>query len=159
MTIDPTDARIPVETLPKPPGDSGEQRDAEAVMVAALAERCGVPLAPRRILLPNGGRVEIDAASEDLSILCEAWAHQGPPKSAQKNKVLTDALKLVFVSRVLGTDPRLILLLSDPLAAAPFRGASWSAEALRTFDVTIEIAPLPEDVRLRIVDAQVRQFR
>lgn len=159
MTDDPKDAPLPVETLPKPPGDSREQRDAEAVMVAGLAERLGVPLAPRRIVLPDGGRVEIDAAAEDLSVLCEAWAHQGRPKAAQRNKVLTDAFKLAFVAKTLGTSTRLILLLSDPLAAAPFLGASWGAGALRSFGILVEVVPLPEAVRTGVLNAQTRQFR
>ena len=82
---------------------------AKAVMVALLADELGLPLAPRRIDLANGRRVEIDAATEDLSVLVEALAHQRPPEAAQRNKVVTDAFKLAFVARVLGTEPRLIL--------------------------------------------------
>lgn len=83
-------------------GDSREQREAEAIMVQALSRDLGIGLAARRILLAEGGRLELDAASRDLSILCEAWAHQGPPKSAQKMKVLTDAFKLAFAADVVG---------------------------------------------------------
>jgi hypothetical protein len=114
---------------------------------------------PRRVELPGGGRVELDAASGDLSVLCEAWAHQGAPKSAQRNKVLTDAFKLAFLARTLGGDRRLIFLLSDEAAAAPFRGASWYAEALRAFDVQLCVVELPADVRERIRAAQTRQYR
>lgn len=63
--------------LAAPPGDSREQRDAEALMVEALAAQLGVPLAPRRLDLSDGVRVELDAASDDLSVLVEACAHQG----------------------------------------------------------------------------------
>ncbi len=148
-----------VEPIPAPPGDSHVQREAEAVMVALLADRIGLPLAPRRIDLGDRRRVEIDAATDDLSVLCEAWAHQGPPKPAQKNKVLTDAFKLAFVAKALGRSPRLILLLSDEAAAAPFRGGSWHAAALAEFGVELMVVDLPEEVRERIRAAQVKQFR
>lgn len=147
------------EPLPTPPGDSREQRDAEAVMVALLADELGIPLAPRRIELPGGGRVEIDAASADLTVLCEAWAHQGAPKSAQRNKVVTDAFKLAYVARTLGGQHRLIILLSDELAAAPFRGQSWYAAAIREFGVEFVVVELPADVRDQVRNAQARQYR
>lgn len=128
-------------------------------MVALLADQLGVPLAPRRIDLPDGRRVEIDAATAGLSVLCEAWAHQGSPKSAQKNKVIVDALKLAYVARMVDGSPRLILLLSDELAAAPFRGKSWYAGALSHFGVEIVVVELPQDSRDAVLKAQMRQFR
>jgi hypothetical protein len=133
-----------VEELPRPPGDSREQGDAEAVMVDLLAAKLGVELRPRRIELADGRRVELDAATENPSVLCEAWAHQGPPKGAQRNKVLTDAFKLVFTARAVGGSPRLILLLSDAAAAKPFQGRNWYAAALREFDVEVVVVELPE---------------
>jgi hypothetical protein len=147
------------QPLPAPPGDSKEQRDAEAVMVALLADRLAVPLAPRRIDLGEGRRVEIDAASDDLAVLCEAWAHQGAPKGAQRNKVLTDAFKLTFIAKAIGGSPRLILLLSDEAAAAPFRGRSWYAAALSELGIEVLVVDLPADLRAQIRVAQIRQFR
>ena len=128
-------------------------------MVALLANQLGVPLAPRRLDLGDGRRIEIDAVTSDLSVLCEAWAHQGPPKPAQKNKVIADAFKLVYAARVVDGDPRLILLLSDEAAAAPFRGRSWYAAALAEMGVEIVIVELPPETRLAIRAAQARQFR
>jgi hypothetical protein len=128
-------------------------------MVALLADRLGVELVSRRIDLGDGSRVELDAASDDLTVLCEAWAHQGRPKPAQKNKVITDAFKLAFVGRVVGGKPRLVLLLSDEAAAAPFRGRSWHAAALKEFGIEIAVVQLPEAVRAAIRTAQDRQFR
>jgi hypothetical protein len=128
-------------------------------MVAALSERLGVELGPRRLSLPNGCHLEIDGASGDLSVLCEAWAHQGPPKSAQRQKVLSDGFKLSFAARVLCGLPRLILLFCDEEAAAPFRRAGWPAAALREFGIEIETVSLSEDMRDRIRSAQARQFR
>lgn len=61
--------------------------------------------------------------------------------------------------RAVGTSARLILLLSDEAAAAPFRGRSWYAAALAEFGVEVAVVELPVEVREQIVAAQVRQFR
>ena len=75
-----------------PPGSSREQRDAERVMLNLLSQQLGHELNPATLSVPSGERVEVDGANEDRSILAECWAHQGPPKSAQRHKVLADAL-------------------------------------------------------------------
>lgn len=150
---------IQVELLTRPPGDSQEQRDAEAVMVAALAQRLGVELRPRALTLPDGERIELDAASDDLTVLCEAWAHQGAAKSAQKHKLLADAFKLTLAARVVGGNPRLFLLLSDEQACKHLRGRSWANAALREFGIELQVVELSDDIRSRIRAAQDRQFR
>jgi hypothetical protein len=103
-----------------PPGSSREQRDAERVMLDLLSQQLGRELNPATLMVPSGERVEVDGADADRSILAECWAHQGPPKSAQRHKVLADAFKLTWISTRLDPRPRLILCLSDQLAAAPF---------------------------------------
>jgi hypothetical protein len=145
--------------LERAAGDSREQRDAESVMVAALSRKLGHRLIPKRVALPDGGRVEVDAVCSNPMILCEAWAHQGPPKSAQKMKVLTDALKLAFLAQLLPRRPRLILLFSDPAAARPFGGRSWYAQAIRQLGIGIEVVELPPDVKASLLRAQARQYR
>jgi hypothetical protein len=146
------------EELPLPPGDSREQRAAEVLMIAALAAELGLELTPRRLELSDGVRVELDGATEDLSVLVEAWAHQGIVKSAQRNKILTDAFKLAFVARTLDHPTRLILLLSDDEAARRFR-SGWGAAALAEFEVEIIVVELGPEVRQRIRDAQAKQYR
>lgn len=141
-------------------GDSREQRHAESVMLELLGEQLGVALRPRRIVLDDGVRVEVDGADDALSILVEAWAHQGPPKVAQKHKVLADALKLLHVAATLPVAPRLILCLCDTEAARHFTTArSWAAHALRAFAVDVVVVELPEPLRAEIIAAQQRQFR
>jgi hypothetical protein len=111
-------------------------------------------------VLDDGIRVEVDGADEDLSILVEAWAHQGPPKVAQKHKVLADAFKMLHVAATLPVSPRLVLCLSDPDAARHFTTArSWAAHALRAFAIDVVVVELPADIRAAVRVAQQRQFR
>ena len=140
-------------------GDSREQRTAELLLVAGLGERLGIKLCKHRFSLPAGGWLEIDGMCQVPSVLCEAWAHHGKPKSAQKNKVMTDAAKMIFAAKLCADAPRLIILFSDEQAAAPFKGRSWMAQLLRASGVEVHIVELPETVRNEIRLAQKRQFR
>jgi hypothetical protein len=156
--LTPTD-EAEVELGGSAPGDSSEQKAAERVAMDLLSERLGVPLSPLRIPLHGGGRLELDGASRDPPILVEAWAHQGPPKAAQKAKIMTDAMRLQLAARTLGTEPKLVLLLTDHEAAAHFTGRSWMAEALRELSIEVQVVDLPEDVRQAVLRAQTRQYR
>ena len=129
-------------------------------MLARLSDLFRITLRPRRTVLDDGVRVEIDGADDNLSILVEAWAHQGPPKVAQKRKVLADAVKLLHVAATLPTAPRLVLCLSDPEAAHHFTTArSWAAHALRAFAIEVVVVELPAEVKAAVLATQQRQFR
>ncbi len=129
-------------------------------MLDLLSRQLGRKLNPARLAVPSGERVEVDGADADRSILVECWAHQGPPKSAQRHKVLADAFKLTWISTTMYPKPRLILCLSDPLAAAPFLpGArSWAARAFQDLGVTISVVDLPADLRQNLLQAQRRHI-
>ena len=140
-------------------GDSAEQRAAEVLVLAAVATVVNAPLTKTRRHI-GGSSVEVDGISDEPPVLVEAWAHQGPPRPAQKYKVMTDAIKLLLVERALfPRGARKILALTDEAAAAHFRGGSWMAEALREFGVEVMVVELPEETRGRIRQAQRRQFR
>ncbi|MET8149357.1 hypothetical protein ACIBSW_34385 [Actinoplanes sp. NPDC049668] len=147
--------------IESPPGNSREQRDAERVMLDLLGLQLGVALDPTRIVVANGTRVELDGADAERTVLVECWAHQGPPKVAQKHKVLADALKLTWIATKIEPKPRLYLCLGDPLAARPFLPASksWAAYALRDLGVTVAVVDLPSEVRDKVQAAQQRQYR
>ena len=127
-------------------------------MVALLAEHIGMPLSPRTLDLGDGRRVELDAASEDLTVLVEAYARHGRPKTASRKKVLADAFKLAYAAKVIG-GARLVLLFADEAAAAPFRGTGWCAGALEAFAIEVVVVELPEDIRGGVIAAQKRQVQ
>lgn len=140
------------------PGDSTIQRDAEPLMIAAVAEAMGVPLTKKKLTLPGGAYAEVDGVSEDGTVLVEAFAHQGKMIGAQLRKVAEDALKLITLAKG-RTDMRLTVVFADDEAAKGFLGRSWKAEALRIWGVEVLVVELHGDVRAGIRDAQVRQFR
>jgi hypothetical protein len=144
-----------------PAGDSNEQRGAERVMLDLLGAQLGRELNPATITVPSGERVEVDGADASRTVLAECWAHQGPPKSAQRHKVLADAFKLAWIATTLYPRPQLILCLSDPQAATPFipGGRSWAARALQDHSIAVSVVDLPDDLRQRLLEAQHRQYR
>ncbi|GAA1242691.1 hypothetical protein [Oryzihumus leptocrescens] len=128
-------------------------------MLRLLGAHIGVTLQSERIHLPDGAYVDVDGVCTNPPALVEAWAHQGPPKSAQRNKILGDALKLAHVNTVLGTGHRLILCFSDEAACAPFTGRSWYAGAIRTLGIETHVVTLPDNLVKDILAAQQRQYR
>jgi hypothetical protein len=144
-----------------PAGNSIEQRSAERAMLNLLGVQLGCELNPATITVPSGERVEVDGTDTNRTVLVECWAHQGPPKSAQRHKVLADAFKLAWIATTFYPRPQLILCLSDPLAAGPFQpGArSWAARALQDHRIAVHVVSLPGDLRQRVLEAQRRQYR
>jgi len=141
------------------PGDSSIQREAETLIVRAPSQQLGATLTKRPFELPEGGRLEVDGASDDPPILCEAWAHQGPIKAGGKTKVATDALKLLFAARQLPKRARLILAFADEQAAMYFQGSSWLGQVIRGEGIEIFVVEIPVEVRDKIRRAQALQKR
>lgn len=140
-------------------GDSGEQKEAESWLVDNLSRRLGVKLDKKKFPLDRGMWIELDGFCESPLVLCEAWAHIGPPKSAQKNKVMADAFKLVFANSLFEETAKRILLFADLEAAAHFTGKSWMAECLHKYDIIVETMELPLDLKNKVLKAQKRQYR
>jgi hypothetical protein len=126
-------------------------------MLELLSQQLAVTLRKGRLRNAAGSYMEIDGMSQDPSILCEAWAHQGPAKSAQRAKVLVDAFKLVYASALLNGPVRKILLFSDESATSRFRGDTWAAQALSHYGIEIMVVELPEEIRDSVLRAQRRQ--
>jgi hypothetical protein len=126
----------------EPVGRGHDPIAAEPLMVAWLVGWLGVTLAPRSVPLPNGGRLDIDAASDDPPIVCAAWVHQGDPGSAGTG-LITEAFKLVVAGRLLGDHYRLILLVCCKDAARHiWAGHSWQTPAIAAAGIELTVAEL-----------------
>ena len=141
------------------PSNSEVQRSAEFEMISWLELQLDCKLSPKRVSVSDGVRLELDGFSQEPLIICEAWAHQGTPKSAQKYKVMNDAMKMVFTRMIIGTHARAILLFADEEAAIHFRGNTWQAAALKANQIEIYVAELSEVLLANIRRAQTNQYR
>jgi hypothetical protein len=91
------------------------------------------------------------------AILAEVFAHQGPLKAGQRNKLMSDALKLFTASRVLfGSRAHAILVLTDAVAAAGIR-SGWRRAALGALDVEVQVVDLPAAMAERVRQARAGQ--
>ena len=145
--------------MTKLPGDSSEQQEAENWLLDCLSRHLGVTLTKKRFSLDEGGWIELDGFCESPLVLCEVWAHIGPPKGGQKNKVMADAFKLLFLNTLVKGDGIRILLFADREAAAHFQGKSWMAQCLNKHGIIVEIIELPLELKTKILKAQKRQYR
>lgn len=136
--------------------DSGVQRDAEVLILDAVAKYVDMALAPRIVRFDSGATVQVDGAPSDESLFVEIFARQGALKSGQRKKVSQDALKLVTLGRS-RPSARLILAFADEQAAAYASKGTWLSEALRTWGVEVLVVELEQTVRARIREAQVQQ--
>lgn len=145
-------------TVPHP-SDSTAQRDAEPLIIGAVAAYIGKELAPASIDLGDGVRVQIDGATVDRSVLVEAYAHVGPLLSGQSRKLTTDAFKLVWAGARLGAS-RLIIAVADTDAETYLlRPRAWLTAALRDSAVEVLRVSIEDAARARVVEAQRAQFR
>lgn len=114
---------------------------AGPLMVAWLVSRLGVTLAPCSMRLPNGTRLDIDAASDDPPILCQASRPAG---------LVADAFKLLVARRLLGDHRRLILVVNarELMAEEIMASRSWFVGAAAAGGIEVIAA----DVELEASD-------
>src|SRR3989338_3627216 len=143
-------------------GYSTEQQEAEKWLVSAFSNKLGVNLVKRKWSLPQGNWIEIDGFCNSPTVLFRSWAHIGSAKSAQKNKIMTDALKLLFASKFIVKNKNkqtLILLFADKDASMHFQGKSWMAQCLKRYNIRIKVVNLPKRLKDKILNAQQKQYR
>ena len=140
------------------PSDSSVQRDAEIAILRTLSTELGVALAPCRLELAAGVHVHVDGFhAGPPAMLAEVFAHHGALRPGQRHKLMSDALKLVTVSKVLfGARARVVLVLADDTAAAGVR-SGWRNAALGALGVEVKLVALPPDVAAKVRAAQATQ--
>src|SRR5258706_4828463 len=114
---------------------SDVQQLAEQLMVSEFSGQLGRELGKAKIPIATA-KVAVDGLHRDDNrvTLVEAWAHVGKAKSAQRNKVPGDMLKLALVTNVLRrTYPSMkvdsYLLFADKTAANVVNGKGWASIA------------------------------
>lgn len=107
--------------------------------------------------LPINISVQPDAIDLNKKVIVEAYAHIGALKGSQLHKVKGDILKLILIEEKLGENWKKVLCFADEAAAKYVRGASWVAEAVRTFDIEVHVVNLPEEQLELVRSAQKRQ--
>jgi len=153
------DFGIGLPPVPPHPSHSGVQSEAEKATIKLLSVQLGVPLRHEKVMLREGVAVHIDGYHEGPPlILAEVFAHQGPLKSGQRHKLMSDALKLLAASRMLRLEGEatLMLVLTDERAAEDFK-RGWRGAALDELGVEVRLVPLAPETAARVLAAQTTQ--
>ncbi|MES0832575.1 hypothetical protein [Nocardiopsis tropica] len=131
-----------VSTRPARQGDPG--------LAEALSAHLGIELTPREFTLPDGTRIGVDCADGGRpSLLVQFTPLQGPVKSTQRNKVIADAFKLVWLRDHHFPDAHVLLVIGEPLARLFGRGA-WLPAAFASYRITVAL--VDEHHRIRTLD-------
>lgn len=148
---------------PRSASCSDAQQLAEGLMIAEFSRELARPLGATTIPIGTA-RVEVDGFHKDDSrvTLVEVWAHVGKAKSAQRNKVLGDMLKLALVTSVLrrsypGMNIESYLVFADVEAARVVTGKGWASLAAKEFGVESKVIKLSPDIVQAIREAQKKQ--
>jgi hypothetical protein len=142
---------------------SDVQKNAEQELIKNLGRRLRMQLQPRWLEI-KGNRIQLDGYYEGRRkiILAEAWSHIGKARSAQKNKVLTDVLKLWLVKRGCVSNPRRKKVkcyypFADTDAARVLRSDSWGSLAARHIGIEAVLIKISSQLRRGLVTAQRNQ--
>jgi hypothetical protein len=147
-------------------GDSLIQRKSEILLLLGLAQKLGIEpamLHKKKFLFKSRRKeftIEVDGYCEKPPILCEAWAHIGTPKPAQKSKILKDALKLIFLEKKLRAKHQKILVFADEEARKSFiSGSSWATACLCEYRFDTLVIPLSATQTRMLKKVQKDQYR
>lgn len=127
------------------PSDSSAWRLAETTLLAWLGKRDGLSLAPKRLELASGTRVELDGFCEEPLVLCEVYSRLGPVASSTVYKACADAMKLVWIRDAYMPGARVVLLIANQdLEKRLTGGRGWRPLMLRSYGVEIVLAELDD---------------
>jgi hypothetical protein len=117
-------------------GGTGEACPAASEGNGGTCKECGAACTWHRtehgrwllIHLPSGVRLEMDGACDDPPILCDVLGASRSHRSAQRDKLAKDILKLLILKKAArkpgAPTPRLILLSGDAAAARACRSGA-----------------------------------
>lgn len=97
----------------------------ERVALIALSGHLGVELRPRALELRPGTMFEVEGVDPDSRYLFQVVVNRGGYTSQQRNKVLADMFKLLWLRATRFPDSQVGLALNDNTAEA-FKPRSWT---------------------------------
>jgi len=108
----------------------------ERAALLALSDAFGTDIRPRQVRLDDGGRAEVEGVDADESIVVQFVIKSGEFTSQQRNKVMADMFKLMWLRTALMPAARSILCVG-PSAVPALRRGTWLRTAAD--DLRIEV--------------------
>lgn len=144
------------------PSDSSVQVCAEKVILRKLEKQIGLDentLTESNVLLTDRTYVVFDGFNKDEAVIAEAYARVGKLGVSQKNKIVTDVMKMLLTEKVLNKEFKKIIAVCDDAVYKEMSGQSWKSLAISEFDIEVIKVDIDDDLKNKIVDAQTRQYR
>ena len=114
----------------------GTPRTDNPDLLGALSEYLGHRLTPREFWLPEGPRVAVDGADGDPpNVLVQCTQVRGQFKSNHRNKVISDAFKLLWLRDSVFPHSQPLLALSTDFSRL-FSPEAWLTTALQHWRIT-----------------------
>lgn len=142
--------------------DSTVQQNAEKVIVRKLEKQIGLAentLLETNVLLTDRTYVVFDGFNKDEGVIAEAYARIGKLGPSQKNKIVTDVMKMILTEKVLNKDFKKIIAVCDDSVYEQMSGLSWKSLAISEFDIKVMKVDIDDSLKNKIVNAQKRQYR
>ncbi len=145
------------------PSNSTFQRKVESLLLRQFSSAQKIlKLAPQKVTVGAGQYCNLDGVSEKSKVICEAYAHIGSLKSAQKDKVAADILKLLLAERVLqkslGGKFEKYLLFCDPKVEQYFKRDNWLSAAVTKFGIKTWCGTMPKETSSKLIRTQKLQI-
>lgn len=144
------------------PSDSSVQVNAEKVIIKNLEKQIGLAentLIESNVLLTDRTYVVFDGFNKDEGVIAEAYARVGKLGVLQKNKLVTDVMKMLLTEKVLNKEFKKIIAVCDDSVYKEMSGLSWKSLAISEFNVEVIKVDIDDELKDKIVNAQTRQYR
>lgn len=137
---------------------SREQQEAEKELLYSFSKK--YKLTEEKPVFPDVFSCQPDGTyknDKEEWVWVEVYAHQGPLKSAQRQKVCTDILKLITAEKILQQPIQKYILFGSEEAMQCFQNNSWHARSVQEWNIKLEVGELSEQTKQKLAAAQARQ--
>ncbi len=139
--------------------DSSVQKQLEGVLVTKYEKQTGFHGIhnTNKVWINSSTYIVPDIYSEEHRIIGEVHAHTQRLKSAQKDKLASDILKMILFEKEKHVKFRKVILVCGKEEKAYLEGDSFVADAIKQFNIEIEyirLTPEQEDILLRTAKKQ-----
>ena len=140
---------------------SDVQRSIQEIMFKKIREILGNTdlVCDEKIPIVNVEKTYIcpDFYSEEGKVIGEIHAHAGGLKKAQHDKIAGDVLKMLLYEKSRGCEFKKYIAVCCREEYEQLTGASYLAEAMRQFGVSVLLVDIPEDAYRRLQECMKKQ--
>jgi len=136
-----------------------EQQNIEKIILKIISDQLGIEFENNPTIQCGGSTIRPDFYSDENNIIGEIYSHVGSLKPTQRNKILSDILKMLLLEKETKRYHRKIIAICDESVLKSISGKSWAATCFRSFDIEVIKVDIGAYNREILINAQKRQYR